>query len=149
MHMLSDSILRISKRMYGVIPEGRPKHVIRVAAMKLSGELPKRAFVNQGEVVVQVGTPSTGMVRYLLELVGPSGQVIVIEPEAKNFRNLESDSVIAAARNVVLVKKGAWSRRGKLELTVSKDEADHKIAIPGIVHDNDYVPGNYVGGGRD
>ena len=143
--VLSELIRKVAIWTYDMIPEGPLKHTVRAAASKVNGELSRRAYVNCGDIVVQVGTPSTGMVRYLLEIVGPKGRVIVIEPEKNNFQNLKSDPVIASARNVVLLNKGAWSRHEKIALTVSKNEADHKIAVAGVVHDNDYVPGNYMG----
>ena len=132
-------------KTYGMIPEGRVKHMLRGAASRINGELSKRYYVNSGDVAVQVGTPSVGTVRYLIDLVGPQGHVVVIEPEAANFRRLSEDPVIAGGQNVTLLNKGAWSSRGKLLLTVSKEEADHKIAVEGVIHDNDLVPGNYVG----
>lgn len=131
--------------LYGLIPEGRFRHVVRLLTIRAGMTLPRRVLVNRGDCVLQVGTPSPETICHYLELVGLTGRVIVVEPEENNFNRLAADPVIARAQNATLVRRAAWSRRECLALTVSKSEVDHKVEVPDIVHDNDYVPDNYVG----
>ena len=130
---------------YGLIPEGRFRHILRVLAIRAGTTLPRCALVNRGDCVLQVGTPSPETICHYLEMVGPAGKVIVVEPEENNFNRLAADSVIAQAQNATLLRRAAWSQRECLALTVSKSEVDHKVEVPDIVHDNDYVHDNYVG----
>lgn len=150
--MLKTLLLPIGSRfrslaiqLYGFVPEGRMRHVLRGLALHAGLTLPRRALVNRGDCVLQVGTPSPETVRYYLELVGPTGRVIVVEPEEANFCRLAADPVIAAAPNATLLRRAAWSRQERLALTVSRSAVDHKVEVPGIVHDNDYVQDNYCG----
>jgi FkbM family methyltransferase len=69
----------------------------------------------------------------------------VVEPERHNFQQLADDEVLRGAPNLHLVKKAAWSSKARMDLIVSQDPADHKIEVSDISHDNDFVPGNYVG----
>ena len=143
--MIFRPIKRFAAGLFGRFPEGRLKHAIRVAPLGFFSSLPRRAFINTGDLVLQVGAASPLTVHYVLDIVGPFGSVIVIEPERDNIHRLTSDARIAAASNITIVEKAAWRCRELLSFTVSKSSYDHKIEIPGIVHDNDYVEGNYCG----
>jgi len=130
---------------FSKLAEGPVKRGLRATAMSIWPVIPKRFLINWGDNVLQVGTPSPETIRHYLEIVGPGGRIVVVEPEESNYRRLSDDPVLAAAANVTIVQRAAWSERGMLELVVSKSAVDHKIAVPGIVHDNDLVPDNYRG----
>jgi FkbM family methyltransferase len=131
--------------LYVLIPEGQLKHLLRLLAFRVNKGLPRGALVNRGDCVLQVGTPSPETIQYYMEMVGPTGRVIVVEPEKANYNRLTSDPVIAGAQGVTVLRRAAWSCREQMTLTVSKSEVDHKLEVSGIVHDNDYVPDNYCG----
>lgn len=130
--------------LYSGFPEGKLKHWMRTASLSIWSALPRRAFVNEGDCVIQVGTPDPEMVRYTMSIVGPKGRVLVMEPVEENFRRICADETIANAENVTIVQRAAWSRREELSFTVSKSKFDGKIAVDDVVHDNDYVEDNYV-----
>lgn len=130
-------------RIYDRVPEGRIRHWLRTLMGRVTGKIPRRGLVNLGDYVLQVGTPSPATIHHYLDIVGPEGRVIVVEPEDENFARLSADPIITDAANVTLLQRAAWCRREHLSFTVSKSKYDHKIAVPDVSHDNDYVPDNY------
>jgi FkbM family methyltransferase len=96
-------------------------------------------MVNQGETVIQVGTPNPSTMKAYSKYVGPNGRVIIIEPEPKNIQTLQQALSKWKYKNVSIVPKGAWSESGKLELSLSPNKGDHKIEIAQIIHDNDLL----------
>lgn len=143
--MVFNKIKEIGIRMYESIPENSTKYGIRVAMLRCFSTVSRRFFVNKGDCVIQVGTPNLTLIKWYLKLLGPSGRLVVIEPEKKNFDLLQSDPTVTASPNLTLLKRAAWSKREKLSLVVSGSQYDHKVEVPEIVHDNDFVPDNYVG----
>ncbi len=85
----------------------------------LSRRLPYR-LVQSGSTVVQVGAPwdvlRSGRSRaiHLARMVGPSGRVIVLEPEPRSARALRAFCSQNGFGNVTIVEKGAWSSRSRL-----------------------------------
>ena len=136
-------IRSLSHVIYSLLPEGAPRHALRRAALTRVPNLSKRMFVNPGDTVVQVGTPSPENMRNTLGWIGPKGRLVIVEPEDGNLERLRADAELNDPR-VTILNKGAWSEPGRLDLTVSGDGFDHKIAIAEIDHDNDLVPNNYV-----
>lgn len=85
----------------------------------LSRRLPYR-LVKSGSTVVQVGAPwdvlQAGRSRavHLARMVGPSGRVIVLEPEPRSAQALRVFCSRNGFGNVIIVEKGAWGRRDRL-----------------------------------
>lgn len=85
----------------------------------LSRRLPYR-LVKPGSTVVQVGAPwdvlRSGRSRaiHLARMVGPSGRVIVLEPEPRSAQALRAFCSQNGFGNVTVVEKGAWSNRDRL-----------------------------------
>lgn len=130
--------------LYNCIPEGSIRHWLRLLVVKAGKDLPRRAMVNRGDCVLQVGTPSVEVIHHYLEIVGDKGRVIVLEPETQNFVRLSTDPIISKAQNVSLLQRAAWNKKEILALTVAKHDWDHKISVPSVVHDNDLVENNYT-----
>ena len=134
-------LMRIWSR---VVPEGQIKSRFRCMILGLRSALPKEMFINPGDRVVQVGTPKINTIVRLLKCVGPSGQVIVIEPEQTNFGVLSryvEDNLIS---NVTLIQKAAWNEKGQHRLLMSSLPGDNRLANDNILHDNDLRGDGYI-----
>ena len=105
------SLKQLAIGVYARIPEGRPRHELRRLLLTTFNRVSKLLYINPGDCVVQVGTPSPGMIRWYLSIVGDNGRVVVVEPEKANFARLEDDPVLREAPNVTLIKRAAWSCR--------------------------------------
>lgn len=136
---------RLAIACFERIPQGGIKEAVRRCAMKLLPGLPLRAFLEPGSVYVLVGTPSPKKVASAARIVGPKGRVIVFEAERKNFERIKEHLDTAGVSNVTAMQRAVWSSRGIVNLTVSKSQFDHKVNVPDVMHDNDFVPDNYVG----
>lgn len=130
--------------IWSLFPEGRVKHLIRSVALSRDWYPNRRLFVNRGDVMFQVGVTRPSIIEWTLSMIGDEGKVVVIEPENRNFARISASSCLTEDPRVTLLNRAAWSRRELLMLTVSDNPVDNKIAIEGILHDNDFVPDNYV-----
>lgn len=142
---LRSRVKRAGVRAFHRLPAVRPKNRLRAALVsRVSGQFPKGVFVDSGDTVVVVGTPNPDRIHTFADLTGAGGRTIVFEPEPRNYERLRDAA--AAYDNVTVDDRGVWSDAETKILKVA-DEAnpgDHKIAVPGIEHDNDYRAGNYV-----
>ena len=98
--------------------------------------------VSRGETALQIGTPNPGTMERLSNAVGPRGLVVIIEPAPENIRRLEEARDRLNWPNVDLVRCAAWSESDEMKFSLAAHPGDHKIAIDGIEHDNDYRPEN-------
>lgn len=77
-------------------------------------------LVKPGSTIVQIGCAwdllHAGRSRaiYFSLFVGENGQVIIIEPNVENIRKLRSFISKGKIGNIIVVEKGAWSRKDKL-----------------------------------
>jgi FkbM family methyltransferase len=72
--------------------------------------------VKKGDVVIDIGAYIGLFTLKAAKAVGDEGIVIAIEPEKDNLTFLERNIDANGLRNVVIVKKGVWSGRGKKKL---------------------------------
>jgi FkbM family methyltransferase len=135
-------IVRGAAVPFRYLPESPAKEAIKVALLKIDNNLPYALHVNAGETAIQVGTPNPRTMIEYSRAVGARGRVIIIEAEPDNVERLRRAFPALPYRNVTIVAKGAWSAKGRLPLLLSPHSGDHKFAVPGISHDNDYRPEN-------
>jgi len=84
--------------------------------------------IKEGDVVLDLGANIGYYTLIFAKLVGPEGRVIAFEPEPDNFSLLEKNVKINGYNNVVLVKKAASDKAGKLKLYLSEsNKGDHRI----------------------
>lgn len=82
--------------------------------------LPYR-LLHAGATVVQLGAPwdtlKAGRSRaiHFARLVGPSGRVIVLEPDAESVAALRAFTARHRLDNVTIIAKGAWSKAGTID----------------------------------
>ena len=139
------------RKIWFGFPEGILKDQLRALGLRLVKTFPTELTLRKGETVVQVGsTPEPedeegGEVLTMAQIVGKSGRVIAIEPEERNIAGLRKKLEEKSLKNVTLIPKGAWSRKGKLRFLLSPHALDHRIEMPEVLHDNDLRPGNYQG----
>ncbi|MBU4459814.1 MAG: FkbM family methyltransferase [Verrucomicrobia bacterium] len=68
-----------------------------------------------GAVAMDVGGNIGAVASWLARRVGPSGRVVVFEPDAANLVTLRRNLVLNGVANVDVVEKGAWESAGVLE----------------------------------
>ncbi|MES0872504.1 FkbM family methyltransferase [Sinimarinibacterium thermocellulolyticum] len=89
----------------------------------LGRRLPYRV-VEAGDTVIQIGAPwdilKSGRSRFIhfLRRVGPTGRVVVIEPDPTNVHHLREYVAQRGIRNLTIVPKGAWSHPTRLRFLV-------------------------------
>ena len=80
--------------------------------------------VQPGDTVIQIGAPwdilRSGRSRFIhfSRRVGPTGRVVVIEPDPTNVQHLREYLAGRDIRNVTVVPKGAWSHATRLRFLV-------------------------------
>ena len=134
------SILRYISR---VIPEGSFKSYIRVKVLDYRTILPKELFINKGDVVTLVGSPSPKSLERMCKSVGKLGKVILIEPDKQNLEKHYNFISLNNLKNITIVPNAAFNKKGKAKFYVAPNPADHRLIIAGIEHDNDYIKENY------
>jgi FkbM family methyltransferase len=89
----------------------------------LGRRLPYSA-VQPGDTVIQIGAPwdilKSGRSRFIhfSRRVGPTGRVVVIEPDPTNVQHLREYIAQRGIGNVTIVPKGAWSHPTRLRFLV-------------------------------
>jgi FkbM family methyltransferase len=120
----------------GILPKGKFKKAIRYLIVRLIKEAPLRITMGKGDTVVQVGAVVKGDVFLMAKIVGPSGRVVAVEPHPDNIKAIQDRLREESINNVILVAKGAWSKKGKQTLLIHPDNwACSRIEIDGIKHD--------------
>jgi len=142
--MKRNPFVSIAISTFSSIPETALKHWIRTIALSFSWMPTERFFVNRDDTVLLVGTPSSDKVKYVANIIGKEGRLIVVEPEEDNFRSIHEDKTIQNAANIKLINKAAWSKKENITFIISKNPFDHRIDLPEIIHDNDFVKDNYI-----
>jgi FkbM family methyltransferase len=90
-----------------------------------------RPYVTPGSTVVDVGANIGFFARRFAEWTGPSGRVIAIEPETRNFESLRARLAPLGTR-AVLVNAAAVEEPGEVFLELNPDNpADHRVAQSG------------------
>ncbi len=135
--------LKILRLGLQVVPCNRAKEWLRTLLIRLLNKADYELLINKGDTVVLVGVISGGGYLKATKCVGREGRVILIEPEKRNLAELEDEVQQKKLRNVLIVPKAASSKKGQELLMVSDRRTDHKIKLPGIVHDSDLRPGAF------
>ena len=120
------------------LPEGPLKHAIRRRMLSVQHRLPRPLLVNRGDTLILVGTPNPGTVRRYSRLAGRRGRVVVVEADAANVLVLEGALESLPRANTTIVPLGAWNERATVAFLRSPISSDHRIAVSGMSHDNDY-----------
>ncbi|MBV9687591.1 MAG: FkbM family methyltransferase [Alphaproteobacteria bacterium] len=102
-----------------------------------------REFAISGSTAIDVGANIGFFTLRLARWVGPAGQVIAIEPEARNFASLRRRVVRAGMSQVVnCVQAAAADRHGQLRLAINRGHpGDHHLhdmgeLIPAVTLDD-------------
>lgn len=135
--------IEVFRGIWYAFPEGVMKDAIRRLALHFFRSYPSEFTLRSGETMVQVGAPPEGEISRLSRMVGKKGRVIAIEAERKNLQGLQRVLSEKSIQNVTLVNKGAWREKGVQRLLLSPHPGDHKIAVEGVIHDNDLRAENY------
>jgi FkbM family methyltransferase len=137
--------LRINKAkvISRCIPEGRLKTALRLWILSSQPSISVPYLLNSGDIATIVGTPNPSKIELMSHCVGSSGRIILIEPEQKNLEKHYSYIALRDLRNITVVPKAAFDRKGKAKFLIAPRPADHRIVIPEIEHDNDYRESNY------
>jgi FkbM family methyltransferase len=129
--------------LFQALPAESPvRRRLRSSYLRRVNAPPVWLVVNRGDTVVQVGTPNVATVERYARAMGPTGRLVVIEADGANAARLAAFVTEQGWTNVTIVNRGAWSSAGTLALSRSPHAGDHKIAVPGVVMDNDFKPEN-------
>jgi FkbM family methyltransferase len=92
------------------------------------------AFIPKGALVVDVGANVGFMTEVFAHMAGPSGCIIAIEPEERNFADLRRRTGGGRIPGRILLVHGvAAGERGTMRLALNPlHPADHKIADEGV-----------------
>lgn len=122
--------------------EGNLKNNLRCLILKFQHSLPIELAVNQGDTVVQVGTPWPRTVNRYLKALGAAGKLIVFEANPRNFKTLKQHIESKGIKNAIIIHAAVCNENGTGELSISTHHGDHKIDLPDILMDNDLRIGN-------
>lgn len=97
----------------------------------LFGYIEKRRL-KRGDVVVDCGAYFGEFTLYAAKAAGEEGRVIAFEPDPEVYKRLEANVALNGLSNVLLVRKGVWSKDDALKFT-SDDIKGHSfmLAQPG------------------
>jgi len=74
----------------------------------------RKAKLKKGDIVLDAGAFIGTFSIWAAKLVGNEGTVIAIEPDEKNFRQLQQNIKINNLHNVIAINKGLWEFNGTL-----------------------------------
>jgi FkbM family methyltransferase len=80
--------------------------------------------VESGDVVIDAGA-YIGL--FTLSVARKARKVIAIEPDPRNFSILQTNVALARLKNVKLVNKALWCKRGKVKFYVSEQSSSSSI----------------------
>ena len=124
------------------LPQGPLKHAIRLFLLNFQNSLPTELAVNNGDVVVQVGTPWPPTLQRLRKTCGPDGKVVILEVERTKFERLTRTAKESGYDNMSVVQTAAWSETKRGVLQLSPYPGEHNVATDGVTIDNDFRVGN-------
>lgn len=127
---------------FSYLPEGKIKHGVRMAVLRVQNSVTTRLVVNKGDVVLQIGTPWPETLHRYRRAVGDHGRLVVFEAMEENHRVLRQAVIKAGYTNVTVFHGAAWSERTSGKFMISPHRGDHKIHQEEIVMDNDLRDGN-------
>lgn len=89
--------------------------------------------LNSGDVVMDAGANIGAFTINAASRVGPSGLVIAVEPEERNFELLKHNVATNGLANVRLLKKGVWSKKQTLNFYLDAWPGLHSVfeSVPG------------------
>ncbi len=87
----------------------------------LSDQYRRNYRFSQGDVIVDAGANIGAYTVLAASNVGSTGRVVSIEPEKNNLNYLKRNIAMNGLGNVVVVKKGAWSKKRTLKLYLISD----------------------------
>lgn len=76
-----------------------------------------------GDVIVDVGAYRGHFSVLMAKEVGSNGKVVAIEPDPINAERLLENLRINRIDNVIIINKGLWDKKTKLELTICSDRS--------------------------
>ena len=126
------------------IPRGRLGQALRLRLITWSRRAPLPLAIARGDTVVQVGAVGDGELWRMLELVGRTGRVVVVEPFPDHVETIEARLRAEGIANVTVIGKGAWSGPGTQALHVHPQWSDSNIVLEsGARHDRALAPEEY------
>jgi len=87
----------------------------------------KYYHLKEGDIVVDAGAQIGTFTVKAAQTVGDKGKVIALEPEVQNLMLLRKNIEANGLRNVVIIPKGVWSLKSKLNLNVSSNQTGHSL----------------------
>ena len=119
------------------LPEGNIKIFVRSQLLKIQNSVPTELAINNGDVVVQIGTPWPQTMRRFRKRIGPNGRLVIFEAMQENFDRLVQAVADDKYDNVDIFFGAAWNERKSGIFLLSSHPGDHKIQQDDISMDND------------
>lgn len=123
-----------------LFPEGRLKFSLRALGYRLLGHIPYSALANSGDTVVQAGCWRTETMEEWADIVGPGGEVLIIEANPVNVDILELEAERRDLSNVTIVQSAVWNEQSEVTLqvkTASKANKVRESSTFSVSHPND------------
>lgn len=83
--------------------------------------------LKKGDIVIDAGAHIGISTVKMAKVVGDKGKVFAIEPEANNLKFLQTNVRVNGLNNVVIIPKGLWSTKGRLNLNLSPTTIGHSF----------------------
>lgn len=86
--------------------------------------------LKKGDIVVDAGAHIGTFTVMAARVVGKEGRVIAIEPEENNLRFLKKNIEANNLKNVIVIPKGLWSKKGEMKFYLSNLSVSHSLLVP-------------------
>jgi FkbM family methyltransferase len=90
----------------------------------------KRYQIKRGDVVVDAGAFVGDFTYYAAKTVGPTGKVLVFEPDEGHCFKIEEGLRAAGLTNVIVIRKGLWREDAVLKFKHNADEPAESAFVP-------------------
>ena len=103
----------------------------RLMEQFIRGIYEKDCQLQKGDIVIDAGASWGFNTVDFSRKVGNEGIVVAIEPDKDSLVYLERNIELNGCKNVTVVKKGLWSKKGKLKFYLNENMGTNSAIIPG------------------
>ena len=86
----------------------------------IEGIYERNCRLQEGDTIIDVGASWGFNTVDFSRKVGDKGKVVAIEPNKRSVSTLRKNLELNGCNNVMVVEKGAWSRKGRLKFNISE-----------------------------
>ncbi len=120
-------IKALAQKLIRCIPESSAKNCLRRTILHFRIGIPRELMVNRGDTVVQVGIWSPSSVTRLVQSIGSTGRLLVIELSNESLANIRAAVAESDCQNITFVNKAVWHTPGEMEIIEADDPSMTRI----------------------